>query len=130
MLSEKDRLTDSLILQKYKTDAYNCAACEASNIQLMETFLGLLHDEHRIHNEISTEMMNRGLYPLKQANISDLNQIASRWSQEQQRLQSFGYQQQAYGVPGTYQQFQGGTTYQQTGGYQQQTYRPSQNNIQ
>ncbi|NPV72584.1 MAG: spore coat protein, partial [Pelotomaculum sp.] len=37
MLEEKDRLTDSLITQKYIASGYNMAAIESANNQLMDT---------------------------------------------------------------------------------------------
>lgn len=117
MLEEKDRLTDSLIMEKYIANGYNCAVIEAANPQLKETFINILRDEYLIQHDIFNEMSNRGWYQVKAANMNDLNQNLSKWSQDLQRLQSSAGQWTG-GQPGAYQTavfpqhygFAGGTT--------------------
>lgn len=87
MLDEKDRLTDSLITQKYIASGYNKAASESANSQLMDTFISIMRDEHQIQHEIFSEMKNRGWYQPKMANMSDLNQHMNKWTQDYQRVQ-------------------------------------------
>ncbi|BAF60309.1 hypothetical protein PTH_2128 [Pelotomaculum thermopropionicum SI] len=138
MLEEKDRLTDSLITQKYIASGYNMAAIESANNQLMDTFLSILRDEHQIQHEIFNEMRNRGWYQPKAASMNDISQNMSKWSQELQRVQSTALHQhpmhQATYQPG-YQAgmpqygFQSGAAMPQMGAeaQQQAMYRPPQN---
>lgn len=134
MLEEKDRLTDSLILEKYLSDGYNTAAIEASNPQMKETFMNILRDEHLMQHEIFNEMNSRGWYRPKPANMNDINQNINQWSQELQRVQTTAYQQP--GMPqGNYQTsfppygYQSGAGMTPTGSEapQQTMYRPPQN---
>lgn len=94
MLDEKDRLTDSLITQKYIASGYNLAASEAANSQLMDTLIGILRDEHQIHHEIFNEMKARGWYQPKAANLNDISQNINKWGQEYQRVQQSAMRQQ------------------------------------
>ena len=138
MLEEKDRLTDSLITQKYIANGYNLAATESANSQLMEAFIGILRDEQQIHHEIFNEMASRGWYQPKAANMNDLSQNINKWNQELQRVQNTafrrpgqqqaGYHQAGYqaGIP--QYGFQTGVGMPQTGSEapQQTMYRPPQ----
>lgn len=134
MLEEKDRLTDSLITQKYIASGYNLAALESANSQIMDTFTGILRDEHQIQHEIFNEMHSRGWYQPKAANPNDLSQNINKWNQELQRIQNTafrpaGMHQQGYpaGVP--QYGFQTGVGMPQMGNEppQQTMYRPPQN---
>lgn len=134
MLEEKDRLTDSLVTQKYIANGYNIAATEAANSQLMDAFIGILRDEQQIHHEIFTEMNSRGWYQPKVANMNELNQNINKWNQELQRVQSTsfrqpGMQQAGYQANLPQYGFQTGVGLPQMGSdIQQQTmYRPPQN---
>lgn len=138
MLDEKDRLTDSLVTQKYIASGYNLAAAEASNSQLMDTFVGILRDEHQIHHEFFNEMRNRGWYQPKAANMNDISQNVNKWSQELQRVQNTALRQPG-AQPAAYQAgyqtgmpqygFQTGVGMPQMGAEtrQQPLYRPPQN---
>jgi hypothetical protein len=134
MLEEKDRLTDSLITQKYIANGYNMAAAEAANSQLLDAFTGILRDEQQIHHEIFTEMNSRGWYQPKVANVNEINQNINKWSQELQRVQSAAFRQpgmQQAGYQGGLPQygFQTGVGLPQMGSdiQQQALYRPPQN---
>jgi len=138
VIEERDRLTDSLITQKHIAHGYNAAVSEAANSHLMETFMGILRDEHQIQHEIFHEMHSRGWYQPKAASASDLSQYLTRWNQDYQRVQNFIFRQ-----PGTHQTyqpgvpqygFQAGTGAHQAGGEMphqayQGMYRPPQNPI-
>lgn len=138
MLDEKDRLTDSLITQKYIAGGYNLAATESANSQLLDAFIGILRDEHQIHHDIFNEMSSRGWYQPKAANMNDISQNMSKWNQELQRVQNTAFRQpgaQQAGYQTGYQAgipqygFQTGVGLPQMGNEaQQQTmYRPPQN---
>lgn len=88
MLDEKERLQDSLVTQKHIAHGYNCAAGEAANPQLMDTFMNILRDEHQIQYEIFNEMRVRGWYQPKEANMGDIHQSFSKWSRELQQVRS------------------------------------------
>ncbi len=142
MIDERERLTDSLITQKYIAHGYNAAASEAANSHLMETFMSLLRDEHQIQHEMFHEMHSRGWYQVKMASANDVNQNLTRWNQDYQRLQSTVFRQ-----PGIHQPYQPGISpgipqygfgagagvHQMTGEIahqvQQSPYRPPQNPV-
>ncbi len=128
MIDEKDRLTDSLITQKYIASGYNLASSESAGSQLMDTFIGIFRDEHLIHHEIFNEMRSRGWYQPKTANMNDINQHFSKWNQELQRVQNNAFRQT--GTQQTVPQygFQTGMGMPQMGNETQQSmYRPPQN---
>ncbi|MHB8986401.1 MAG: spore coat protein [Eubacteriales bacterium] len=127
MLEEKDRLTDSLITQKYLANCYNSAAAESANTQLMDTFIGILRDEHHIQHEIFGEMANRGWYQPKVANMSDVSQNLNKWNQELQRVHSIAYRQAGAGQAFHQAPYQVQAGYQQQFGQQQTTGIPQQN---
>jgi hypothetical protein len=134
MLDEKDRLTDSLITQKYIATGYNLAALESANNQMMDAFTGILRDEHQIQHEIFNEMNSRGWYQPKAANPNDISQNISKWNQELQRVQHTAafrpstLQQQGYQAGAPQYGFQTGVGMPQTGSESQHTmYRPPQN---
>ncbi|NLI13911.1 spore coat protein [Pelotomaculum propionicicum] len=135
MLDEKDRLTDTLITQKYIATGYNTAALESANNQIMDAFSGILRDEQQIQHEIFTEMNSRGWYQPKAANPNDITQNINKWNQELQRIQHTAairpgaMPQQGYQAGMTQYGFQTGVSMPQMGGEaQQQTmYRPPQN---
>jgi len=136
VIDEKDRLTDTLITQKYIASGYNSAASESANTQLMENFMGILRDEQQIQHEIFNEMKNRGWYQPSAAKMNDITQNLSQWSQELQRVQNNAFrrpgmqqpQQPGYqsGIP--QYSYQPGFGQQQMGEAQPQAmYRPPQN---
>jgi hypothetical protein len=88
VLDERERLQDSLVTQKHIAHGYNCAAGEAANPQLMDAFMNILRDEHQIQYEIFNEMRVRGWYQPKEANMNDIRQSFSKWSQELQQVHS------------------------------------------
>jgi len=135
MLDEKDRLTDSLITQKYIASGYNLAALESANNQIMDAFSGILRDEHQIQHEIFNEMNSRGWYQPKAANPNDISQNINKWNQELQRVQHTTafrpgtLQQQGYQAGAPQYGFQTGVGMPQMGSESQQhtMYRPPQN---
>ncbi|MDD4169151.1 MAG: spore coat protein [Desulfotomaculaceae bacterium] len=133
MLEEKDRLTDSLMTEKYIAGGYNLAALETSNVQLKESLMGILREEHLIQHEIFKEMNNRGWYQPKTANMNDLSQNLNKWNQELQRVQNAALRQPGT-QPGNQQTnfpqygFQPGSSMPPTENQvQQNMYRPPQN---
>ncbi|KUK83458.1 MAG: Uncharacterized protein XD97_0177 [Pelotomaculum thermopropionicum] len=136
VIDEKDRLTDTLITQKYIASGYNSAASESANTQLMENFMGILRDEQQIQHEIFNEMKNRGWYQPSAAKMNDITQSLNQWSQELQRVQNNAFRRQGMqqSQPPGYQSgipqysYQPGFGQQQMGEAQQQPmYRPPQN---
>lgn len=135
MLDERDKLTDSLVLQKYKSNTYNVAATESANRQLMDVFMGILRDEHQIGHEIFLEMNNRGWYQPKAANMNEFNQNIQKWGQELNHLQQNVFRQAGHqpatNQPGYHQYGQQQTPiYQHYGNLpHQQMQRPPQNPV-
>ena len=78
---EKQRLTDLLSSEKFLTGVYNTYCCEASTGAVKSCLMSILEDEHRIQQEIFTEMNNRGFYPLEKAEDTKLTEARQKYAQ-------------------------------------------------
>ncbi len=72
-LGDKEMLSDLLATQKHITNNYNICAGECKCIELRDTFLNILKDEHNIQSEIFDESFSRGWYPVKEAPASEIS---------------------------------------------------------
>ena len=72
-LGDKEMLSDLLSTQKHVTSNYNTKAGECSCINLRDTYLNILREEHSIQSELFTESSSRGWYPTKEAPATDIN---------------------------------------------------------
>ena len=81
-MNEQEKLTDLLSTQKYLTSMYNAYCCEAATPSVKSSLLSILQDEHRIQEEIFTEMNTRGYYPLEKAEETKLNSTKQKFAQK------------------------------------------------
>lgn len=79
-MCEKDILEDFLSSQKQITANYNTFAGECEHTNLRDTFLGILSEEHRIQTELFDEMHNRGWYPVKTAEQTEIDAVKQKFS--------------------------------------------------
>lgn len=76
---DKAMMDDALASQKFITGTYNTFANECSNPQLLEQFMNILEDEHRIQHEVFDEMQKRGWYQIEQAEQDKINQAKQKY---------------------------------------------------
>ncbi|MEA4824543.1 MAG: spore coat protein [Clostridiaceae bacterium] len=79
-MCEKDILEDFLSSQKQITANYNTFAGECEHTNLRDTFLGILSEEHHIQTELFDEMHNRGWYPVKTAEQTEIDAVKQKFS--------------------------------------------------
>ncbi|MDR1670019.1 MAG: spore coat protein [Oscillospiraceae bacterium] len=72
-LGDKEMVFDSLSTQRHITSNYNTRAGECKDIELRDTFLSILKEEHAIQSELFDESFSRGWYPVKEAPASEIN---------------------------------------------------------
>ena len=72
-LGDKEMLSDLLSTQKHVTNNYNTRAGECQCVNLRDTFLHILQEEHGIQSELFNESHSRGWYPTKEAPPADIN---------------------------------------------------------
>ena len=78
---EVERMNDLLSSQKFLTGAYNSYCCEAATSSVKSCLSSILQDEHRIQEEIFSEMNTRGWYPLEKAEEAKINSTKQKFSQ-------------------------------------------------
>lgn len=75
--TDKEVLNDGLSTQKATTDKFNTSANECANVQLRDTMLKILEQEHSIQFEVFNMMHKRGLYqtpPADEKKVKDAKQ--------------------------------------------------------
>ena len=75
--TDKEVLNDGLSTQKATTDKFNTSANECANVQLRDTMLKILDQEHSIQFEVFNMMHKRGLYqtpPADEKKVKDAKQ--------------------------------------------------------
>ena len=80
-LNEKETLTDLLSSQKFMTSVYNSDLLESATPEVKRLFFGILEDEHRIQQEIFTEMSSRGYYQVEAAEEQKLQKTKQQYAQ-------------------------------------------------
>ncbi len=80
IMTEKEILQDCLSSQKFATTNYNIWAGECVNPQLKSAFLNILDDEHKIQQDIFTDMNTNGWYPVQPAEQQKLQQVKQKFS--------------------------------------------------
>ena len=79
-MCEKDILQDMLTSQKQITANYNTYAGECEHVNLRDTFLGILAEEHGIQTELFDELHNRGWYPVKAAGAAEIDAVRQKFA--------------------------------------------------
>ncbi|MDR2655254.1 MAG: spore coat protein [Oscillospiraceae bacterium] len=72
--TDKDILQDALTSEKHITGNYNTWVNEAATPEVRAQLQNILNDEHKIQNEIFTEMQSRGWYQTTPADQQKINQ--------------------------------------------------------
>lgn len=78
---EKQMLGDALNTQKFATSVYNADVLESATPEVKRCLWGILEDEHKIQEEIFTEMSNRGYYPVEKAQEAKINETKQKYGQ-------------------------------------------------
>ena len=81
VFTEEQRMLDLLSSQKYVAGMYNSFCCEASTGAVRSCLFSILQDEHRIGEEIFSEMNVRGWYPTPKAEDRKLESAKSKFGQ-------------------------------------------------
>ena len=76
--SDKEKIADALMTQKFVTGNYNSFANECAHPEIKRLALELLSDEHSIQHEIFTEMQNHGWYEVKAATEAAIQQAKTQ----------------------------------------------------
>lgn len=80
ILGEKEVLNDCLISQKQLTGSYNTFAGECTNIQLRDTFLNILKEEHCIQSDLFGDLQSHGWYQVQPAEQQKIEQARQKFT--------------------------------------------------
>ncbi|HHV57966.1 MAG TPA: spore coat protein [Firmicutes bacterium] len=86
-LSEKDIMTDCLVMQKHLTEAYNEAANETAHNLLRSDLINILTEEHQLQSSVFGTLDKRGWYLTRPVTREALNQTQSHFRSAQGQLQ-------------------------------------------
>lgn len=78
--TDKNIMTDALMTQKSVTAGYNYSANEAANMNVKNTMMDLLNEEHSLQHEVFEEMSKRGWYPTEAASDNKINEVKSTYT--------------------------------------------------
>ena len=78
-LGDKEMLSDLLSSQKHITSSYNTKAGECMCVNLRDTFLNLLREEHSIQSDLFNESHSRGWYPTTPAEQPKIDQAKQKY---------------------------------------------------
>lgn len=81
LIGEKEMLNDFIISQKLISSGYNTYAGECVNVQLRNTFLNILDDEHKIQADLFGDMQAKGWYKVEPAEQQKIQQAKQKLSQ-------------------------------------------------
>ena len=81
-MNEQQKMNDLLTSQKFLTSAYNSYCNEAATGSVRAALTSILADEHRIQEEIFTEMNSRGYYPLEKAEENKISSTKQKFAQK------------------------------------------------
>lgn len=76
--SDKEKLTDALMSQKFITGNYNSFANECAHPEVKQLALDILNEEHAIQHEVFVEMQNHGWYEVKKAPDASIQQTKTQ----------------------------------------------------
>ncbi len=76
--SDKEKMTDVLMSQKFVTGNYNNFANECAHPEIKRLALDILSEEHDIQHDIFVEMQNHGWYQVKAATCDAIKQTKTQ----------------------------------------------------
>ena len=77
---DRERMEDLLASQKWMAQKYNEAASQVISLQLQSELMNLLHEEHRIHQELLAQMQKRGWMVPQAADHKQVQQLLNQWT--------------------------------------------------
>ena len=77
---DRERMTDLLSTEKMLAGVYNTFCAEAANAPVRSCLCNLLTDEHRIGEELFSEMSNRSWYTVEAAEETKINSTRQKFS--------------------------------------------------
>lgn len=77
---DRERMTDLLSTEKMLASTYNTFCAEAANPAVRNCLCNLLTDEHRIGEELFSEMSNRSWYTVEAAEATKINSTRQKFS--------------------------------------------------
>ncbi len=98
-LTDRDILTDLLLMSKQMIGAYGLAEQESTHPQLRQTLHRLATEEEQFHQQAFQAMQQRGWYETPLADRNLAGQIAALWAGKLQQHAATANQQQAAGWP-------------------------------
>ena len=79
-MTEQEQMTDLLSSEKFLTGVYNTYCCEASTGAVRQALCSILQDEHRIQEEVFSEMNARGWYAPETAKEEKLLTVKQKFA--------------------------------------------------
>ncbi len=79
-LTDQETVTDLLCSEKYLTGVYNTFCCETATPALRSCMMNILEDQHRIGEELFSEMSTRGWYKTEKAEEQKLTETRQKFS--------------------------------------------------
>ncbi len=76
--SDKEKIQDALMSQKFVTGNYNTFANECAHPEVKRMALDILSDEHSIQHDVFVEMQNHGWYEVKAATDAAIQQAKTQ----------------------------------------------------
>ena len=76
--SDREKLTDALMSQRFITGNYNSFANECAHPEIKQLAMDILSEEHSIQHDVFVEMQNRGWYEVKAAQPLMIQQTKSK----------------------------------------------------
>ena len=77
--SDKEKMTDVLMTQKFITGNYNNFANECAHPEVKRLALDILSEEHAIQHDVFVEMQNHGWYEVKPAQEPMINETKTQF---------------------------------------------------
>ena len=79
--SDKEKISDALMSQKFITGNYNNFANECAHPEIKQLVLDILSDEHSIQHDVFVEMQNHGWYEVAPATEASILQAKAQMQQ-------------------------------------------------
>ena len=80
LLTDEERMTDSLNAQKYVAEHYNSFALEAATPAVKACVMQILNEEQDIQHELFSEMSARGWYQTETADDTKLQNAKNKFA--------------------------------------------------
>ena len=85
-LTEQELLNDALTSEKQMLNSYGTFIAEATCKNLRDELNKIISETQQVQFDMFNAMKTKGWYPVKNANISDVQQVTSKFEQVKQTL--------------------------------------------